>query len=256
MVHEYVDQYLSAQSKSEKSQVILAIISKIRKESPTGSGLVKQDTKTLRWSYIGNEKAKDKIGHALRKAAQDCRRKRANQAYSQSYQHLSHSSSYMSLESVVSQEVLQDASAVHHNAAAAAATYYHHYPGYGYHYALHQTEDEEEDNENTPPTTSHDNPNACYQSHLYASYYAAAYPQAATSTYYPYYYHDPSTHSDQAQHASSSPTSSSASSSSSTASPPAAPPPTTDKGLVPILPKSDVSLYAPYSHPYSDAYRR
>ena len=70
---------MNAQSKTEKGQVIAAIIARIRHESPTRTGLVRQSSKTLRWSYIGLEKAKDKIGHALRKASQEYGRKHARQ---------------------------------------------------------------------------------------------------------------------------------------------------------------------------------
>jgi hypothetical protein len=77
LVFRYVPQYLNAQSKTEKGRVIAAIIAETRRESPTGTGLVRQCPKTLRWSYIGLDKAKDKIGHALRKAAQEYGRKEA-----------------------------------------------------------------------------------------------------------------------------------------------------------------------------------
>ena len=79
VVYRYVPQYRNAQSKTEKGQVIAAIITQIRHESPTRTGLVRQSPKTLRWSYIGLEKAKDKIGHALRKASQEYGRQQARQ---------------------------------------------------------------------------------------------------------------------------------------------------------------------------------
>lgn len=69
--------YMNAKSKLEKTKLIAKIIAQVRHESPSGTGMVRQNPKTLRWSYIGMEKAKDKIGHALRKAAQEYRRKQA-----------------------------------------------------------------------------------------------------------------------------------------------------------------------------------
>lgn len=72
---------MSARSKTDKGQVISAIIAKLRRESPSGAGLVRQCPKTKRWCYIGLEKAKDKIGHALRKASQDYRKRHAMRVY-------------------------------------------------------------------------------------------------------------------------------------------------------------------------------
>ena len=63
--------YNAARTKTEKGKVIVDIVEKLRRESPTGVGMVRLNQKTGRWSYIGTEKAKDKIGHALRKASQE-----------------------------------------------------------------------------------------------------------------------------------------------------------------------------------------
>jgi hypothetical protein len=51
--------------------VIVEIFERICRESPTGVGLVRRDPKSGRWSFIGSDKAKDKIGHALRNAAHE-----------------------------------------------------------------------------------------------------------------------------------------------------------------------------------------
>jgi hypothetical protein len=51
--------------------VIVEIFERICRESPTGIGLVRRDPKSGRWSFIGSDKAKDKIGHALRNAAHE-----------------------------------------------------------------------------------------------------------------------------------------------------------------------------------------
>jgi len=66
-----VPKYVKAKSKTDKGKVIIEIVENIRRNSPSGVGLVKQNPKTGRWSFIGVEKAKDKIGHALRKASQE-----------------------------------------------------------------------------------------------------------------------------------------------------------------------------------------
>jgi hypothetical protein len=68
--------YLTADSKSKKGQIILDMIQQIQNDSPTGVGLVKMDQSTRRWSFIGQEKAKDKIGHALRKASQELQKEK------------------------------------------------------------------------------------------------------------------------------------------------------------------------------------
>jgi len=69
LIQECVPKYMKASTKSEKGHVIIDIVERIRSDSPTGVGLVRQNKKTGRWFYIGLEKAKDKIGHALRKAS-------------------------------------------------------------------------------------------------------------------------------------------------------------------------------------------
>ncbi|CAJ1955217.1 unnamed protein product [Cylindrotheca closterium] len=69
LIQECVPKYMKASTKTEKGHVIIDIVDRIRKDSPTGVGLVRQNKNTGRWFYIGLEKAKDKIGHALRKAS-------------------------------------------------------------------------------------------------------------------------------------------------------------------------------------------
>eukprot|EP00980_Cylindrotheca_fusiformis_P029019 scaffold22696_cov118-Cylindrotheca_fusiformis.AAC.13 len=69
LIQEYVPRYIKATTKTEKGHVIIDIVERIRRDSPSGVGLVRQNKKTGRWFYIGLEKAKDKIGHALRKAS-------------------------------------------------------------------------------------------------------------------------------------------------------------------------------------------
>ena len=69
LVRLNVPRYLEAKTKTDKGVIIIELVQKIRRDSPTGTGLVRQDPKTERWHFIGHDKAKDKIGHALRKAS-------------------------------------------------------------------------------------------------------------------------------------------------------------------------------------------
>jgi hypothetical protein len=73
-----VSKYTSAKTKSEKGQVIVDIVEQLQKDSPTGVGFVKPNPKNGKWAYIGTERAKDKIGHALRKAAQEREKKQGS----------------------------------------------------------------------------------------------------------------------------------------------------------------------------------
>lgn len=66
-----VSKYTSAKTKSGKGQVIVDIVEQLQKDSPTGVGFVKPIPKNGKWAYIGIERAKDKVGHALRKAAKE-----------------------------------------------------------------------------------------------------------------------------------------------------------------------------------------
>jgi hypothetical protein len=65
--------YLKVTSKYEKTKVIVAVIETIRSESP--GGFVKKDFYSGRWYKIGDEKARDKVGHAIRKAAEELEKK-------------------------------------------------------------------------------------------------------------------------------------------------------------------------------------
>lgn len=59
--------YEAASSKLGKTKVIAAVVDKIRRDSPHGGGFVKQDSTRGRWFEIGDDKARDKVGHAIRK---------------------------------------------------------------------------------------------------------------------------------------------------------------------------------------------
>ena len=78
LISENVPKYLAAQTKTDKGQIIVEIVERIRRESPTGVGMVRMNPKTGRWSFIGIEKAKDKIGHALRKASQEAKSQKSS----------------------------------------------------------------------------------------------------------------------------------------------------------------------------------
>jgi hypothetical protein len=65
--------YIKVTSKYEKTQVIVAVIETLRCESP--GGFVKKHFYSGRWYKIGDEKARDKVGHAIRKAAEELERK-------------------------------------------------------------------------------------------------------------------------------------------------------------------------------------
>jgi len=67
--------YISADTKYDKTNVIATLIHKVRGESPHG-GFVKKDFYSGRWFEIGMERARDKVGHAVRKAADDILKER------------------------------------------------------------------------------------------------------------------------------------------------------------------------------------
>ncbi|CAJ1966047.1 unnamed protein product [Cylindrotheca closterium] len=70
IISQNVPVYKSAKTKSDKGKVIVDLCKQLIMASPTRTGFVKLDSKSGRWYFIGYEKSKDKIGHALRKAAQ------------------------------------------------------------------------------------------------------------------------------------------------------------------------------------------
>jgi hypothetical protein len=62
--------YDAAKTKLEKTQVIASVVEKIRRESP-GGGFVKRDFHTGRWFEIGDDKSRDKVGHAIRRSVEE-----------------------------------------------------------------------------------------------------------------------------------------------------------------------------------------
>lgn len=67
-IAEYAPTYLNVNTKYQKSDVIAKIVAEVRNRSP-GGGFVKKDFYSNRWFEVGDEKARDKVGHAIRKAA-------------------------------------------------------------------------------------------------------------------------------------------------------------------------------------------
>ena len=66
--------YVAARTKQEKTQVIAAVVNRVRRESP-GGGFVKRDFHSGLWFEIGDDKARDKVGHAIRKAVEEMSKK-------------------------------------------------------------------------------------------------------------------------------------------------------------------------------------
>jgi hypothetical protein len=70
IVQENVPRYVAAGTKIAKGQVIHDIVHRMKRDSPSSSGFLKMEPKSAKWIFIGTDKAKDKVGHALRKAVQ------------------------------------------------------------------------------------------------------------------------------------------------------------------------------------------
>lgn len=69
MIQQNVGPYLAARTKIEKSEAIALIVDKVHQTSPHG-GFIKKDPATGRWFRIKENEARDKVGHAIRKAVQ------------------------------------------------------------------------------------------------------------------------------------------------------------------------------------------
>eukprot|EP00980_Cylindrotheca_fusiformis_P030360 scaffold24702_cov137-Cylindrotheca_fusiformis.AAC.2 len=68
IINQNVPIYRKAKTKTDKGKIIVDLCKQLIVSSPTKTGFVKLDPKTGRWFFIGYEKSKDKVGHALRKA--------------------------------------------------------------------------------------------------------------------------------------------------------------------------------------------
>ena len=71
--------YDAAQTKQEKTMVIASLVNRIRRESPQeGGGFIKRDSVTGFWYEIGDDKARDKVGHAIRRVLDEKTKKKVN----------------------------------------------------------------------------------------------------------------------------------------------------------------------------------
>lgn len=69
LINRSIGPYLAARTKLEKSDAIAVIVDQVATTSPTG-GFVKKDAASGRWYRIKEAEARDKVGHAIRKAVQ------------------------------------------------------------------------------------------------------------------------------------------------------------------------------------------
>jgi hypothetical protein len=65
IVHESIPRYEAAGTKKKKSRVVIDIVDRIRNERPEG-GFIRKDYDSGRWVEIGESKAREKVGHAIR----------------------------------------------------------------------------------------------------------------------------------------------------------------------------------------------
>ena len=69
LIQKNIGPYLGSNTKLEKGEAIADITKLVQDNSPDG-GFVKLDSKTGRWFRIKESEARDKVGHAIRKAVQ------------------------------------------------------------------------------------------------------------------------------------------------------------------------------------------
>jgi hypothetical protein len=79
LIDETAPLYVAARTKLEKTQVIANLVERVRNESP-GGGFVKRDFHTGRWFEIGDDKARDKTGHAIRRAVEENGKRKGGQS--------------------------------------------------------------------------------------------------------------------------------------------------------------------------------
>ena len=80
LVQDHVQEYVQAKTKLDKSMVLSAIVEKVRED--VGGRFVKQKKGT--WYEIGDEQAREKVGHAIREAIAAGEKKTASTASSSS----------------------------------------------------------------------------------------------------------------------------------------------------------------------------
>mmetsp|Transcript_10349 Transcript_10349/g.18504 ORF Transcript_10349/g.18504 Transcript_10349/m.18504 type:complete len:472 (-) Transcript_10349:377-1792(-) len=79
LVEHSVPLYLAAKTKNDKTQVIAAVVEKVRRDS-VGGGFVKKDHQTGLWFEIGDDKARDKVGHAIRRVIDEEKKVKVHRA--------------------------------------------------------------------------------------------------------------------------------------------------------------------------------
>mmetsp|Transcript_4873 Transcript_4873/g.12820 ORF Transcript_4873/g.12820 Transcript_4873/m.12820 type:complete len:533 (-) Transcript_4873:1454-3052(-) len=65
IIKESIPSYVAAKSKVSKSHIVASIVRQIRNVNPNG-GFVRKDLESRRWIEIGETKAKEKVGQAIR----------------------------------------------------------------------------------------------------------------------------------------------------------------------------------------------
>ena len=65
-IQNSVNTYEKMRSKREKSEFVASIVNMIRSSNPTGGGFVRKDYERGRWIEIGETRAREKVGHAIR----------------------------------------------------------------------------------------------------------------------------------------------------------------------------------------------
>jgi hypothetical protein len=68
IVHNHVDEYLAAKSKLDKSMVLSCIVDQVREQNNGCTRFVKQRRDNKTWYEIGDDLAREKVGHAIREA--------------------------------------------------------------------------------------------------------------------------------------------------------------------------------------------
>ena len=63
-----LEKYVSAESKADKTQLVYAIVDRLREANPQTGGFVKRDSKSGLWVALDDTLAREKVGHALRDA--------------------------------------------------------------------------------------------------------------------------------------------------------------------------------------------
>ena len=66
MCSAYLESYEHASNRLEKSSITMEIVNKVKSESPTKTGFVRQDQETFEWHIVEDHLARDKVGHSFR----------------------------------------------------------------------------------------------------------------------------------------------------------------------------------------------